>query len=135
MTNSRQWAIVVAYAFAADTPGNVGHLSALPYPGDNKSMRAGKGSLFVGFCCKLPRRGGSAVHPRVGWKQEKELLFLHEQRGNVIENKGPLWKKAEEAGMLLITKEISLDSRNVIENKGDDRYEKSYRAWRNILQS
>ena len=105
-------------------------------------MLAGKDNLFVGVHCKLPRRSGSAVHRRVDWKQEKEFLFLHEQRGNVIENKGPLWKKAEEAGMLLktkdrcgksgneagmllITKEISAESGNVVENKEDNRYEKS----------
>jgi hypothetical protein len=61
----------------------------------------------------------------VDWKQEKEFLFLHEQRGNVIENKGPLWKKAEEAGMLLIAKEIIFESGNVIENKEDGRFLKA----------
>ena len=50
---------------------------------------------------------------------------MHEQRGNVIENKGPLWKKAEEAGMLLITKEINPESGNITESKGDDRFLKA----------
>jgi hypothetical protein len=110
-------------------------------------MRTGKGNLTVGFRCKLSARGGSAVHlalvfvggkvrsdpPRrvrsaqndnmAGEAQEREL-FLHEQCGNVVENKGPLWKSCAEAGMLLITKEISAASWNVIENKGGNRYEK-----------
>jgi hypothetical protein len=38
----------------------------------------------------------------------KGILFLQEQRGNVIENKGELWKKPEQGG-------------NVYENKGDPR--------------
>ncbi|MGB9487883.1 MAG: hypothetical protein WCD04_17455 [Terriglobia bacterium] len=80
MTNSLPSATVVAYASAADIPGNVGHLCNLPNPGDNKSMRAGKGNLFVGFHRKLPRRGGSAVHRSVDWKQEKGLFFARTMR-------------------------------------------------------
>ena len=38
--------------------------------------------------------------------REKEFFFLTEQRGNVIENKGPLWKTLGRSG-------------NVYENKGD----------------
>ncbi len=38
--------------------------------------------------------------------REKEFFFLTEQRGNVIENKGPLWKTRGLSG-------------NVYENKGD----------------
>jgi hypothetical protein len=41
-------------------------------------------------------------------KQEKEFFFLHEQRGNVTENKGPLWKTSARSG-------------NVIDCKGDKR--------------
>ena len=86
---------MIAYASAADIPGNVGHFCTLPYPGNNKSMRAGKGNLFVGFHCKLPRRGGSAVHRRVDWKQEEEFFFLLERSGNVIDYKGDNLRKRE----------------------------------------
>jgi hypothetical protein len=50
---------------------------------------------------------------------------LHEQYGNVIENKGLLWKSGGKAGISLIAKEISAESGNHTENKGDNRYEKS----------
>jgi len=60
----------------------------------------------------------------VDWKQGKKT-FLYEQYGNVIENKGPLWKSGPKAGMSLIAKEISAKIGNPIENKGDNRYEKS----------
>jgi len=83
-------------------------------------MRAGKGNLFAGSHCKLLWGGGSAVHRRLGGKQEKEFFFLYDQYGNVIENKGPLWKTCAGAGMLLITKEINEESGNLIENKGDN---------------
>jgi hypothetical protein len=44
---------------------------------------------------------------------------MKEQSGNVYENKGALWKKSDEAGMLLIAKEILLRSGNVVEkNRG-----------------
>ena len=80
LTNSLPSASIVAYASAADIPGNVGHLCTLAYPGDNKSMQAGKGNLFVGSHCKPPRRGGSAVHRTVDWKQEKEFFFCWTKR-------------------------------------------------------
>jgi hypothetical protein len=38
---------------------------------------------------------------------EKELVFLTEQSGNVIENKGSLWITAGEAGMFMKTKVVS----------------------------
>ena len=76
-------------------------------------MRAGKGNLFAGSHCKLPRRGGSAVHRTVDWKQEERILFLNEQCGNVIENKGPLWKRLGQ-------------SRNVIDYKGDKIIKREY---------
>jgi hypothetical protein len=40
-------------------------------------MRAGKGKFFVGFNCKLPRRGRSAVYLAllfVGRKVQSEIL-------------------------------------------------------------
>jgi hypothetical protein len=43
--------------------------------------------------------------------------FFAGRSGNVVENKGPLWKSWGEAGMSLIAKEISSESGNVIENK------------------
>jgi hypothetical protein len=52
---------------------------------------------------KLSRRGGSAVPRRM--RREKRILFLQERRGNVYENKGPLWKRWGKSG-------------NVYENKG-----------------
>ena len=98
-------------------------------------MRAGKGGLFVGFRCKLPRRGGSAVYLAllfVGGKsperpaaagssankngglrmtewqasRRKKNSFLQELCWNVIENKGPPWKKWRQSG-------------NVADYKGD----------------
>ena len=157
MTNSLSQARIVAYAFAADTPGNVGHLYTFPYPGDNKFMRAGKGNLFVGFRCKLPRRGGSAVYLALlfvgrtvqseilrsaalrmtGWqagRREKDFFYRNDA-GMSLKTKDRRGKSGDEAGMSLITKEIGAESWNIIENKGDNRYEKSQWAWRNILQS
>jgi hypothetical protein len=43
---------------------------------------------------------------------------LNERRGNVIENKGQLWKKWEKAGMSLKTKALSPSNWYVIENTG-----------------
>ena len=125
MTNSPQWAIVVAYAFAAIIPGNIGHLGTLPCPGDNKSMRAGKGNLFVGPHCKPPRRGGSAVHRGVGLKQENEFFFCMSNAGMLLKTKDRCGRGWAEAGMLLITKEISSESGNVIEKKEDERFLKA----------
>jgi hypothetical protein len=50
---------------------------------------------------------------RAGWvsspaRLNKGILFLQDRRGNVIENKGALWKKPSRSG-------------NVYENKGDSR--------------
>jgi len=88
-------------------------------------MRAGKGNLFVGFHCKLPRRGGSAVHRRVDWKQEKEFFFCMSNAGMLLKTKDRCGKGWAEAGMLLIAKEISSESGNVIENKEDRRFLKA----------
>jgi hypothetical protein len=41
----------------------------------------------------------------IGWERRKNSSKLNEQRGNVYENKGPLWKTGWQSG-------------NVIENKG-----------------
>jgi hypothetical protein len=61
-----------------------------------------------------------------GWAgSRKKNSFLHEQCGNIIENKGPLWKSGDKAGILLTTKEISSEGGNVTQSKGDNRYEKS----------
>jgi hypothetical protein len=49
---------------------------------------------------------------------QEGILFLTERCGNVIENKGPLWKSRDGAGMSLITKEIFAECGNVVENKG-----------------
>ena len=70
--------------------------------------------------------GAAGRQSIVGWAGSRgKNSFLHDQCGNVVENKGPLWKSCAEAGMLLITKEIVAESGNIIENKGDNRYEKS----------
>jgi hypothetical protein len=70
-------------------------------------MRVGKGNLFVGSHCKLPRRGGSAVHRTVDWKQEKEFFFCMSNAGMLLKTKDRCGKGGGEAGMLLIAKEIS----------------------------
>jgi hypothetical protein len=43
----------------------------------------------------------------------------------LLKTKDRCGKSGNEAGMLLITKEISAESGNVVENKEDNRYEKS----------
>jgi hypothetical protein len=53
--------------------------------------------------CLLSRRGGLTLPRECSMKQE--FFFLHDQRWNVYENKGPLWKKWGSSG-------------NVYENKG-----------------
>jgi hypothetical protein len=123
LTNSLSQATVVAYGFATGIPGNVGHLCTLPCPGNNKSIRAGKGNLFVGFCCRLPSRG----HRRVDWKHEKEFFFCTNHAGMSLKTKDRCGKRCEEAGMSLITKEIISESGNVIENKEDHRSLKAAR--------
>jgi hypothetical protein len=47
---------------------------------------------------------------------------LTERCGNLVENKGPLWKKGDEAGISLIAKEIIAESGNVVEKKWDNRF-------------
>ena len=78
-------------------------------------------STFAVNCFGAPDRLSSIR--LIGSK--KENSFLHEQCGNVIENKGLLWKSGGKAGILLIAKEISAEIGNSTENKGDNRYEKS----------
>ena len=55
--------------------------------------------------CGLPRRGRSAV-PRRMHREERIILF-RERRGNVYENKGPVWKSGNEAGMFVKTKAVT----------------------------
>jgi hypothetical protein len=43
----------------------------------------------------------------------------------LLKTKDRCGKSGDKAGMSLIAKEISAESGNVIENKGDNRYEKS----------
>jgi hypothetical protein len=43
----------------------------------------------------------------------------------LLKTKDRRGKSCSEAGMLLILKEISAESGNLIENKGDNRYEES----------
>ena len=56
-------------------------------------MRAGKGNLFVSFHCKLPRRGGSAVHHRFDWKQEREFFFCTNYAGMLLKTKDHCGKR------------------------------------------
>jgi len=56
-------------------------------------MRAGKDNLFVGFRCKLPRRGGLAVDRRVDWKQEKEFFFCTSNAGMSLKTKDRCGKR------------------------------------------
>jgi hypothetical protein len=62
-------------------------------------VRAGKGNLFVGFHCKLPRRGGSDVHRKVDWKQEKEFFFCRSDAGMLLKTKDRCEKRSSKAGM------------------------------------
>jgi hypothetical protein len=43
---------------------------------------------------------------------------MNEQSGNIYENKGAPWKTGAEAGTFQKTKELCLEGRNVVENKG-----------------
>jgi len=67
-------------------------------PSSRRTVRAGKTVLMQAFTvnCRLSRRGGSTVPRRM--HREKRILFLREQRGNVYENKGLLWKKGRRGG-------------------------------------
>jgi hypothetical protein len=47
----------------------------------------------------------------------ERILFLNDRSGNVIENKGPLWKTRREAGMFLKRKHLALKGGNVVEKK------------------
>jgi hypothetical protein len=85
-------------------------------------MRAGKGNLFAGFHCKLPRRGGSAVLPRVVLKQGEEFFFYTSNAGMLLKTKDRCGRRRREAGMSLIAKEIISESGNVIEKKWDNRF-------------
>jgi hypothetical protein len=78
------------------TRKNHTHLSAFVYPGG-----------------ETPRQSAKMIHWQaypVSYRllalgcNSKRILFLNDQRGNVVENKGPLWK-------------IRSQSRNIYENK------------------
>jgi hypothetical protein len=59
--------------------------------------------------------------PVVNYRPEvgiERIPFLKERSGNVIENKGALWKAKEQAGMSMKTKAVSSAWRNITENKG-----------------
>jgi hypothetical protein len=46
------------------------------------------------------------LQPQKACQPSKGILFLHERRGNVYENKGPLWKSTSEAGMFMKVKVV-----------------------------
>jgi hypothetical protein len=56
----------------------------------------------------------AAGRPRPGGPSAKKILFLHEQCGNVYENKGPLWKSGQEAGMYMKIKVVIRQKRQCI---------------------
>jgi hypothetical protein len=66
------------------------HLSALAYPADERPLRLGE------MVCWL----ASFVKYRILTRgcKSKRILFLTERRGNVIENKAPLWKTWRRSG-------------------------------------
>ena len=74
-------------------------LSALARPGDEKPPASGKMICW---------QASSVNHQllTVGGNWER-ILFLNEQYGNVIENKGPLWKTRRKAGMFVKIKGLS----------------------------
>jgi hypothetical protein len=59
------------------------------------------------------------------WKQEEDSFFCTSNAGMLLKTKDRCGKSEDKAGMLLIANEISAESGNVIENKEDNRYEKS----------
>jgi hypothetical protein len=55
----------------------------------------------------------------MGGERKKNSLKLNEQRGNVYENKGPLWKTDWQSGNVTENKaSYALKSGNVVEKKG-----------------
>lgn len=64
-------------------------------------MRAGMGSLFVGFHCKLPRHGQSVALRRVDWKQEKEFFFCRDDAGMLLKTKDSYWTTWRQSGNLV----------------------------------
>ncbi len=74
-------------------------LRGLACPGDEKPPASGKMICW---------QASSVNHQRltVGGNSER-ILFLNEQCGNVIENKGPLWKTRRKAGMFVKIKVLS----------------------------
>jgi len=73
------------------------HLSAFVYPGGETPQQSAKTIHWQAYSVnyRLLTLGSNS----------KRILFLNDRRGNVIENKGPLWK----------TRRQSL---NIYENKG-----------------
>jgi hypothetical protein len=60
------------------------HLSALAYPADERPLHRGE------MVCWL---ASFVIHQILTWGcKSKRILFLTERRGNVVENKAPLWK-------------------------------------------
>ena len=75
-------------------------------PSIRRTVRAGKQSL-----CRLspspvdcPAAAGRLSPAECTAKIE--FFFLRERRGNVYENKGPLWKSGNEAGMFMKIKVV-----------------------------
>ena len=73
----------------------------------------------------MARRGGVAGHRRMDWKQGKGPFFCGNEAGMLLKTKDHCGKSWNEAGIQLIAKEISSQSGNVIENKGDRRFLKA----------
>jgi hypothetical protein len=66
------------------------HLSALAWPADERPLHSGE------MICWLASFVNRQILTR-GCKS-KRILFLTEHRGNVVENKAPLWKTWRRSG-------------------------------------
>jgi hypothetical protein len=75
------------------------HFRALACPGDEKSWASEKMICW---------QASSVSHQLLTVTGNSErILFLNDQCGNVIENKGPLWKTRRKAGMFMKRKVLS----------------------------
>ncbi len=64
---------------------------------------------------RLPSQWHHYDQPLTLAGNSERILFLNEQYGNVVENKGPLWKTLRKAGMFLKRKHLAAGCGNVVE--------------------
>ena len=101
---------MLAYEYGRECPQGPRTPQRLGLFWKRKAPGVRENDLLAGVFCKVSilDRG-----PHLG-----KNSFLNEQHGNVVENKGPLWKTRRKAGMFMKRKVLSPKGRNVVGKTG-----------------